>query len=169
MKQFVLLLLCLAILPGAAFGLEQSFSQQGLKATIKLSPEKLEPHGNVQLSLDLSKDGTAITDRDVTLEVYERDADQPIIKRPVDVLDTGYVDSWKFEKTGDYKVVIKIVDRQKPAEVMQYEVNASVADAGGGGHGDHGFLSHHFGGGKWGWWGAGLMLLMMVPMMVLVL
>lgn len=167
MKRMLLILLLIA-LPGAAFGLEQSFSQQGLKATIKLSPEKIEAHGNVQLSLNLSKDGTAVTDRDVTLEVYERNADQPIIKRTVDLLDTEYIDSWKFEKAGDYKVVIKIADHQKPGEIIQYEVNASIADTGGE-HGDHGFFSHHFGGGKWGWWGAGLMLIMMVPMMVLVL
>lgn len=164
----MLLILWLIALPGAAFGLEQSFSQQGLKATIKLSPEKIEAHGNVQLSLNLSKDGTAVIDRDVTLEVYERNTDQPIIKRQVDVLDAEYIDSWKFEKAGDYKVVIKIADHQKPDEIIQYEVNASIADAGGE-HGDHGFFSHHFGGGKWGWWGTGLMLIMMVPMMVLVL
>ena len=167
MKRMLLILLLIA-LPGAAFGLDQSFSQQGLKATIKLSPEKIETHGNVQLSLNLSKDGTAVTDREVTLEVYERNTDQPIIKRQVDVLDAEYIDSWKFEKAGDYKVVIKIADHQKSDEVIQYEVNASIADAGGE-HGDHGFFSHHFGGGKWGWWGAGLMLIMMVPMMVLVL
>ena len=158
----------LLVIPSAAFALEQSFTQQGLKATIKLSPEKLETESKVQLSLSLSKDGAHLTDRDVTLEVYERNTDQPIIKRPVDALDTEYVDSWKFEKAGDYKVVIKVSDHLKPDESIQYEVNANVADAGGG-HGDHGFLSHHFGGGRWGWWGAGLMLIMMVPMVVLVL
>ncbi len=167
MKRLLLMLLLIA-LPGAAFGLEQSFSQQGVKATIKLSPEKIETHGNVQLSLNLSKDGTAITDRDVTLEVYERNVDQPIIKRTVDLLDTEYIDSWKFGKAGDYKVVIRIADHQKPDEIIQYEVNASIVDAGGE-HEDHGFFSHHFGGGRWGWWGAGLMLIMMVPMMVLAL
>ena len=167
MKQLILLLI-LITLPGAAFALEQSFTQQGLKATIKLSPEKLETESRVQLSLSLNKDGADLIDRDVTLEIYERNADQPIIKRPVDVLDTEYVDSWKFEKAGDYRVVIKISDHRTPDETIQYEVNANVADAGGG-HGDHGFLSHHFGGGRWGWWGTGLMLIMMVPMVVLVL
>jgi hypothetical protein len=167
MKKLILLLM-LITLPGTAFALEQSFSQQGLKATIKLSPEKLETQSNVQLSLGLSKDGASLTDRDVTLEVYERKADQPIIKRQVEVLDTEYVDSWKFEKAGDYKVVIKISDHQKPDEIISYEVNATVMDAGGE-HGDHGFFSHHFGGGKWGWWGPGLMLLMMGTMMILVL
>jgi len=34
--------------------------------------------------------------------------------------------------------------------------------AAGGKHGDYGFFSHLFGGGKWGWWGAGLMLIMML-------
>jgi hypothetical protein len=138
MKQLILLFLMIT-LPGAAFGLEQSFTQQGLKATIKLSPEKLEIQSKIQLSLSLSKDGVSLTDRDVTLEDYELNADQPIIKRPIDVLDSEYIDSWKFEKAGDYKVVIKIADHQKPDEIIQYEVNASVMDAGGE-HGDHGFF-----------------------------
>lgn len=167
MKKLILLLM-LIILPGTAFALEQSFTQQGLKATIKLLPEKLESQSKVQLVLNLSKDGASLTDRDVTLEVYERNADQPILKRQVDVLDTEYVDSWKFEKTGDYKVVIKIVDHQKPDEIVSYEVNASVTAAGRE-HGDHGFFAHHFGGGTWGWWGTGLMIVIMVPMMVLIL
>ena len=163
MKKLIVLLL-LTILPSTAFALEQSFTQQGLKATVKLSPESLEPQSKIQLSLGLSKDGASITDKDVTLEVYERDVDQPIISHPVDVLDTEYVDSWRFEKAGDYKVVIKIAGHQKPDEVIQYEINASVADADAQ-HGDHGFFAHHFGG-HWGWWGAGLMLIMM-PLMIL--
>lgn len=167
MKKLILLLI-LITLPNAAFALEQSFTQQGLKATVKLSPEKLETESKVQLALNLSKDGTSLTDRDVTLEIYERNADQPIIKRQVEVLDTEYVDSWLFEKAGDYKVVIKIADHQKPDEIISYEINANVMDAGTG-HGDHGFISHHFGEGKWGWWGTGLMFIMMVPMMVLIL
>jgi len=164
MKQFLVLLLLIA-LPGTAFALEQSFTQQGLKATIKLSPEKLETQSEVQLSLSLSKDGTSITDRDVTLEVFERNADQPIITHPVDVLDGDYVDSWKFDKKGVYRVVIEIADHQKPDEIIQYEVNATVVDAGAE-HGEHGFFAHHFGGGHWGWWGAGMMLIMM-PIMIL--
>lgn len=168
MKKLILLLM-LITLPSAAFALEQSFTQQGLKATIKLSPENFETQSKVQLSLRLSKDGASLTDRDVTLEVYEQNADQPIIKRQVDVLDTEYVDSWKFDTAGDYKVVVKIADNQKPDQIIHYEINASIADAGGE-HGDHGFFAHHFSGkGKWGWWGTGLMLIMMVPMMVLVL
>ncbi len=168
MKKLILLLM-LITLPGVAFALEQSFTQQGLKATIKLSPEKLETQSKVQLSLSLSKDGASLTDREVTLEVYAQNADQPIIERPVDVLDTEYIDSWKFDKAGDYKVVVKIADNQKPDQIIQYEINASIADASGE-HGDHGFFAHHFSGkGKWGWWGTGLMLIMMVPMMALVL
>ena len=166
MKILVLILILIA-LPVAAYALEQSFTQQGLKATLKLSPEKLEAQSNVQLSLGLSKDGASLTDRDVTLEVYERSVDKPIIKRRVDVLDTEYVDSWKFEKSGDYKVVTKIADHQKPDEAITYEVNATVMDVGGE-HGGHGFFAHHFGGGKWGWWGTGFMMIMMVPMMILV-
>lgn len=162
----LMMLFFLIILPGAAFGLEQSFTQQGLKATIKLSPEKLEAQDKAQLSLRLDKDGTAVTDRDVTLEVYERNADRPFVKRRVDILDSEYVDAWKFEKSGDYKVVIKIADHQKKDEIIRYELMATVRDAGGG----HGFFAHHFGGeGEWGWWGAGLMIIMMVPMMILVL
>jgi len=167
MKQLILLLI-LITLPSAAFALEQSFTQQGLKATIKLSPEKLETQSNIQLALSLSKDGASLTDKDVTLEVYELNNEQPVIKRSIDVLDTEYVDSWKFEKAGDYKVIIKIADHQKPDEIIHYEVNATVMDSGGD-HGDHGFFAHHFGGGRWGWWGTGLMLIMMVPMMILVL
>jgi hypothetical protein len=167
MKKLILLLMLIS-LPCATFALEQSFTQQGLKATIKLSPEKLETDSRVQLSLSLSKEGINLTDKDVTLEVYERNNEQPVIKRRVDVLDTEYVDSWKFEKAGDYKVVINIADHQKPDEVMHYEVNATVMAAGGE-HSEHGFFAHHFGGGKWGWWGPGLMLIMMIPMMILVL
>ena len=167
MKRLIMLLM-LITLPGTAFALEQSFTQQCLKATIKLSPEKLETQSKIQLSLNLSKDGASLADRDVTLEVYEKNADKPFIQRPVDVLDAEYVDSWKFEKPGDYRVVIKIADHQKPDEIFTYEVNASVMDAGAE-HGDHGFFAHHFGGGSWGWWGTGLMIVIMVPMMVLML
>lgn len=164
MKQLVLIFFLIA-LPGAAFGLEQSFSQQGLKATIKLSPDKLEQHAKVQLLLRLEQDGTSVVDKDVQLAVYQSGSDQPVISRPVDLLDAEYIDSWQFEQPGDYRVMLKITNPQKPGEVMQYEINASVAEAGQ----NHGFFSHHFGGGKWGWWGTGLMLLMMVPMMVLIL
>jgi len=164
MKQLVVLLLML-ILPSTAFALEQSFTQQGLKATIKLSPERLEPQSKIQLSLGLSKGGASITDKDVTLEIYEQNVDEPIISHPVDVLDTEYVDSWTFEKPGDYMVVLKIADHLKPDELIQYEVSANVVDAGAQ-HGEHGFFAHHFGGGHWGWWGTGLMLIMM-PLMIL--
>jgi hypothetical protein len=167
MKQLIMFIFLITI-PGVAFGLEQSFTQQGVKTIIKLSPEKPETQSEVQLSLSLSKDGAILTDRDVMLEVYERNADQPIIKRPIDILDSEYIYSWKFEKAGDYRVVVKIADHQKPDEIIQYEVNANILDAGGE-HGDHGFFSHHFGGGTWGWWGAGIMLIMMVPMVVFML
>jgi hypothetical protein len=163
MKRLILIMIMIA-LPGAAFGLEQSFTQQGLKATIKLSPEKIEQNTKVQLSLRLEQDGTSIADKDVQLAVYKSSSDQPIISRSVDRLDNEYVDSWQFEQAGDYRVVVKIVNPQKPDEPMQYEINASVPEAGN----DHGFMSHHAGG-KWGWWGPGMMLLIMVPMMLLVL
>lgn len=166
MKKLILFLVLFSF-PVTVFGLEQSFTQQGIKATVKLSPDKIEPKANVRLSLSLSKDGNSLDDRDVTLEVYELNVDQPLIKRQVDLLDNEYVDSWKFERPGDYKVAVKIADRQNPSEVIQYEINAHVPDAGDE-HGTHGFFAHHFGG-KWGWWGGGLMLLMMVPMMILLL
>jgi len=167
MKKMILVLMLL-ILPGAAFALEQSFTQQGLTATIKLSPDKLEAEAKVQLSLNLSKDGAPLVERDVTLEVYERNADLPIILHHVDVLDGDYVDSWKFEKAGDYRVVLKIAEKQKPAEMIRYEINATVMEAGGE-HADHGFMGHHMGGGNRGWWGMGAMLIIMVPMMILML
>ena len=163
--NLLIMLLLLITFPSAAFALEQSFTQQGLKATIKLSPERLESQSKIQLSLGLSKDGASITDKEVTLKVYELNADQPIISHPVDVLDGEYVDSWKFQKAGDYKVVIEIVDDQNPEEIIKYEINASVVDTDNQ-HRDHGFFAHHFGGGHWGWWGAGLMLIMM-PIMIL--
>ena len=166
MKKLIVLVFLIA-LPGAAFALEQSFTQQGLKAIIKLTPEKLETESNVQFSLSLSKNGAPLADKDVSLEIFERNVEQPVIKRQVDALDNEYIDSWKFEKAGDYKVVVKVVDHQKPNESMQYEVNANVIDAGGE-HSEHGFFAHHFSGkGKWGWWGAGLMILIMVPVMIL--
>jgi len=34
---------------------------------------------------------------------------------------------------------------------------------------DHGFFSHHFDGSGWGWWGTGLLLVIMVPMMIIML
>ncbi len=166
--QKLILFLLLLTLPTAAFALEQSFIQQGLKASVKLTPDKIEPNANVQLSLSLSKDGIRLTDREVTLEVYEQGVEQPLVKRQIDLLDDEYVDSWKFEKPGDYRVAVNIADRRNESELIQYEVNASVMNAVSE-HGEHGFFSHHFGGGKWGWWGAGFMLLMMVPMMILVL
>lgn len=164
MKQLILLLVFM-ILPGVAFGMEQSFSQQGLKATIRLTPEKLEPQTKVQLSVRLEQDGAQITDKNVQLAVYQGDATQPVVSHPVDLLDTEYVDSWQFDQPGDYRVVLKIADPLKPDTLIQYEITATVPEA----NHDHGFFSHHFDGGKWGWWGAGMMLIMMVPMMILVL
>lgn len=164
-KQLMLVFL-LITLPTSALAVEQNYTQQGLKASIKLSPERPKLQAPVQLTLGLSKDGASITDKDVTLEVYAQSVEQPFIKRQVEVLDGEYVDSWKFENAGDYKVVITIADHQKPDEIIRYEVKATVNDADGD-HGEPGFFSHHFGGSGMGWWGAGFMLLMMVPMMIL--
>lgn len=162
--------LSLFAIPLSAFALEQSFTQNGLKAVIRLSPDELIVGKKVDLALKLEKDGQIATDRKVALEVYEKEATEPMIKREIDLLDDEYIDSWSFEKPGDYKVVVSIAEPQKPGEALHYEVRASVGEAkaaGHNGHEDHGFLSHHFGGGKWGWWGAGLMLLIMVPMMII--
>ncbi|KAF0221228.1 MAG: hypothetical protein FD174_366 [Geobacteraceae bacterium] len=162
--------LCLLALPLNAFALEQSFTQNGLKALIKLTPDELVAGKKVDLVLKLEKDGQTATDRKVTLEAYGKEASEPTIKREVDLLDDEYVDSWSFEKPGDYKVVVSIADPQKSGEALHYEVRASVGaakDAGHNGHEEHGFFSHHFG--KKGWWMGGLMLLIMVPMMLIAL
>ena len=153
--------------PLSTYALEQSFTQSGLKAVIKLTPDELEAGKEVNLGVRLEKDGQPVTDRNVTLEVYEKDSTDPAIRREVDLLDGEYIDSWSFDKTGDYKVVIGIANPQKPDEALHYEVKASVSEAGDGhnGHEEHGFFSHHFGS-KWGWWGMGIMILMMVPMMI---
>ena len=166
---FVVAVLFLAV-PYTAFALEQSFTQNGLKAIIRLTPDEPAAGQMVNLALRIENEGRILTDRQVTLEIYEKETTEPLIKRAVDLLDDEYVDSWSFEKEGEYKVVVSISDPGKPGEALHYEVRAAVGAArntGHNGHEDHGFFSHHFGGGKWGWWGAGLMLLIMVPMMVI--
>lgn len=102
----------------------------------------------------------------MTLEVYSGEGQDTLINRRVDVLEGEYLDSWKFEKPGDYRVVLNIADSEDSSEVLHYEVRASVGSPQDVGHEKHGFLEHHFGS-KWGWWGGGLMLLMMIPMMIL--
>ncbi|KAF0215395.1 MAG: hypothetical protein FD174_4134 [Geobacteraceae bacterium] len=162
--------LCLLALPLSAFALEQSFTQGGLKAIIRLTPDDISAGKKVNIALKLEKDGQAVVDRKVTLEIYDKEATEPAFKREVDLLDDEYVDSWSFEKPGDYKVVVSIADPQKPGEALHYEVRASVGaakDAGHNGHEEHGIFSHHFG--KKGWWMGGLMLLIMVPMMLIAL
>ena len=161
--------LSLFAIPANAFALEQSFTQNGLKAQIRLSPDELVVGKKVDLALKLEKDGQIAKDRKVTLEIYEDGKTEPKVRREIDLLDDEYIDSWSFEKPGDYKVVVSIADPLKPGEALHYEVKASVGEAkaaGNDGHAEHGFFSHHFGGGKWGWWGVGLMLLIMVPMMI---
>ncbi|WP_298272419.1 FixH family protein [Geobacter sp.] len=172
MKQTLLsILFSLAVLlPASGFALEQSFSQNGVRASVKLSPDQLVAGENVTLKLRLEKDGHPVTDDRVTLEVYEKDAAAPIMTKEVELLEDEYLETWKFEKPGDYRVVLAIADPQKSGQALRYEVMASVAQAGAAGeagHEEHGFFAHHFGKGKWGWWGAGLMLLIMVPIMAL--
>jgi hypothetical protein len=160
--------LSILVVPFTTFALEQSFTQNGLKAVIKLTPDELVAGKKVNLALKLEKDGQIVADRKVTLEIYDKEATEPTIKREVDLLDDEYVDSWSFEKQGDYKLVVSIADLQKPGETLHYEVKASVGEAknaGHDGHEEHGFFSHHFGG-KWGWVMGGMMLLVMVPLMV---
>ncbi|MBJ6723612.1 hypothetical protein [Geomesophilobacter sediminis] len=162
-KKFILaLLFSLLTLPPTAFAMEQSFSQNGVKATVHLSPDQLTPGKEATLRLSLEKDGHPVTDQAVVLEVYEKDAKEPVIKRKVDVLEGEYVDSWKFEKPSDYRVVLKIAAPGQ-AEGLRYEIVASVEKDE---HQGHGFMSHMFGG-HWGWWGGALMVGMMVTMMVL--
>lgn len=163
-----LLPIILLSFPVMGFATEQSFSQGSLKAVVKLSPDEPRAGENVTVKLGLQREGTPITDRTVAIEVYEKDSATPLLRREVEHLDDEYLDSFKFEKPGDYKVVLSIADPQKSDQTLQYEVMTSVAEsgaAGHGGHGEHGFFSHHFGGGKWGWWGVGLMALIMVPLM----
>ena len=163
--RFLFSAIFLISLPAASLAMEQSFSQGGVKAVVKLSPEELRAQENVSLKLSLLKDGAPITDRKVFIEIYEKDSQTPLISREVQTLDDEYLETWKFEKPGDYRVLLKISDPVATERELHYEVNASVGESGGQGHEDHGFFSHHFGG-KWGWWGAGLMVLIMVPLMV---
>lgn len=164
MKLLILLALLITV-PAPVFALQQTFTQQGLMTTIKLAPEKLEPHSKVQLQLSLEREGLSVTDREVTLEVYEHSALQPLLSRKVGLIGTDYLDSWAFDKPGEYKVVIKIADEQKPDQTINYEISATVTDPSAE-QADHGFFEHHLGG-HWGWWGAGMMVIMMVPMMIL--
>lgn len=163
MKKLAMMLL-LILIPAAAFGLEQTFTQNGLKATIKLTPDKPEPDQEITLSIRLERNGKSVTNKDVQLKVYPEGSEAPWLAQSVDVLDGEYIDSWKFPRPGTYRVAIHISDANQPEEAIQYEVKASVPEP----ERDHGFFSHHFGG-KWGWWGAGAMALMMVPMMLLML
>lgn len=154
--------------PVMGFAMEQSFTQGGLKAVVKLSPPEPRTGENVTVKLGLQREGTPITDRTVAIEVYEKDSTTPLLQREVERLDDEYLDTFKFEKPGDYRVVLTITDPQTSDQTLRYEVMATVAEGGAaehGGHGEHGFFSHHFGGGKWGWWGVGLMALIMVPLM----
>jgi len=154
------------IAPMTVFSMEQRFTQNGLATTIKLDPDQPIVGKEVSLKVRTEHDGQVVTDRQVTLEVYAQDGREPIIKRGVDVLDGEYVDSWAFEKPGEYKVVLNIADPKVASEALHYEIKASVGAAEEGKHEKHGFLEHHFKS-HWGWWGGGLMLLMMVPMMIL--
>jgi len=155
--------------PLTAFALEQSFTQQGLTTVVKLTPDDLVVGKKVNLAIKLETDGQAVTDRQVTLEVYEKEATEPTIKREVEILEDEYIDSWNFEKPGDYKVVVSIADPQKQLEALHYGIKATVGEvsakgAAHEGYEEHGFFSHHFG--KKGWWMGGLMLLVMVPLMI---
>lgn len=155
-------------LPVMGFATEQSFTQGELKAVVKLTPNEPRAGENVTVKLGLQREGTPITDRAVTIEVYENDSPTPLFTREVERLDDEYLDTFKFEKPGDYRVVLTISGPQTSDQALRYEVMATVAEGGAaehGGHEEHSFFSHHFGGGKWGWWGVGLMALIMVPLM----
>lgn len=162
LNKMVIFILFLLLLAFPAFGMEQSFTQKDLTTHIKFSPDTPVAGQEVNLVARVEKGGEAVTNAAVTLEVYSAEAQEPVLKRAVDVLDGDYLDTWVFEKPGEYKVVLNIADPDKPAEVLHYEVKASVGSVEDQAkHAKHGFLEHHFGS-KWGWWGGGLMLLMMV-------
>ena len=169
-QKFITLISIFSLLsmPIAAAALEQSFTQNNLKATVKLSPDDPTAGSKTDLALKLEENGQPVTDKKVTLEVYEKEGTEPVLKREVDVLEDVYLDSWNFEKPGEYMVLATVADLQKPSEALRYQINVTVSEAKDSQH-EHGFFSHHFGGGKWGWWGAGLMLLIMVPMMAIAL
>lgn len=164
----ILTALFLLALPFCAFALEQSFTQGDLKAVIRLTPDVLVVGKKIDLAIKLEQDGKSAKDRSVTLEVYGKGAVEPTIRREVDLLDDEYLDSWSFERPGDYRVVLSIADPRTPGEALHYEVKASVGEANSArhdGHEEHGFFSHHFGG-KWGWVMGGMMLIM-VPLMII--
>ncbi|MBT1074242.1 hypothetical protein [Geobacter grbiciae] len=170
MRIPLLLIISIMLLsfPVMGFATEQSFTQGGLKAVVKLSPPEPRAGENITVKLGLQREGTHITDRTVAIEVYEKDSATLLLKKEVERLEDEYLDTFKFEKPGEYRVVLTIADPQKSDQTLRYEIMATVAEGGGaehGGHGEHGFFSHHFGGGKWGWWGVGLMALIMVPLM----
>lgn len=160
--RYLIYLVVMLLMPSAALGMEQTFVKNDTKVTVKLLPEKPEQHRKAQLSLKLEQGGVIVTDKQVLLAVYHEKSEQPLFSRAVDVLDGEYIDSWKFEEPGDYRISLKILDQSKPDEAIVYEVNASVAEAGN----KKGFFAHHFE--KWGWWGVGFMVLMMLPMMLLI-
>ncbi|MCM0083574.1 hypothetical protein L4X63_18470 [Geomonas sp. Red32] len=152
----------LLLMPTVVLAMEQSFTRQGMKTTVVLTPDTPDAGSEVQLKMTLEQDGARVTDREVTLQVFQGDQAEPILDRDVDVLDGQYVDSWRFAKPGEYRVAIGIAGAGDDDDWIDYQVKATVVDSS---H-DHGFFSHHFGS-HWGWWGAGMMILMMVPMIVL--
>ncbi len=163
-SSFALFIILLAA-PAALFAMEQSFTQNGLKAVIKLSPDELIVGTRANLALKLENEGQPVTDRTVSLEVYEKDVAEPVVKRGVDLLEDEYIDSWTFEKPGDYRVALNISDPREPGKALNYEIKAFVGEAKDAGHEEHGFFSHHFSG-KWGWVMGGMMVLVMVPLMI---
>lgn len=165
-RMVTLFFFLLLTAPITSFAMEQRFTQNDTTTIIKLTPDNPSAGKEVTLTVRLERSGEVVSDRLMTLEVYEGDGREPVLKRGVDVLDDEYLDSWTFDKPGDYKVVLNIADPGKPTEALHYEIKASVGSADDAKHEKHGFFSHHFGG-SWGWWGGGLMLLMMVPMMIL--
>ncbi len=167
---FTLFIIFLAA-PAALLAMEQSFTQNGLTAVIRLSPDELIAGKSANLALKLENEGQPVSDRTVSLEVCAKDAAEPVVKRGVDFLEDEYIDSWTFEKPGDYRVALDISDPREPGKALHYEIKASVGEANDAdheGHEEHGFFSRHFSG-KSGWVMGGMMLLIMVPMMIIML
>lgn len=124
--------LSILVVPFTTFALEQSFTQSGMKAIIRLTPDEITAGKKVNLALKLEKDGQTATDRKVTLEIYGKEATEPTIKREVDLLDDEYIDSWSFEKPGDYKVVVSIADPQPRPDWAEQRVESNTIIAHGG-------------------------------------
>lgn len=166
--SFLLAAVVMLMTPVTTPAMEQSFAQQDIKATVRITPDSPSAGSKVTMALKLEKEGLPVTDRKVVLRLYEKGTGKEVLHRDVDILEDEYLESWTFDSPGDYKIAVTIAGGADAAPALGYELDATVGETKGG-HEGHGFFSHHFGEGKWRWWSAGMMLLMMVPMMIIAL